>query len=118
MIPAYGPRPGLLKSITAAICADFRWDTSRESAGMDVLRSDTLVAAYATVRWEYRHANMTRREAVGFGKGSDRIKWRGHYATFLASAMEGGRKLCFKCPEVYALVLKYIGLPPGIEPFR
>jgi hypothetical protein len=118
VIPAYAPRPGLLKQLIAVACADFRWDTSRESAGLDVLTSDTLVAAYGSVRWECRKLPRAVRERVGFGKGSDRTNWRGHYLAYLASALEGGKKLCFRCPEVYAVVLKYIGLPPGVKPFR
>jgi hypothetical protein len=116
VVPLYGSRPGLLTSMLPLLCADFRWDTSRESAGLDLLTSDTLVAAYATIRWDYRRIPVPAREKAGiYGKENDRANWRRHYGLFLSSALEGGKKLFYKCPEVYEAVLKYIGLPEGVQ---
>jgi hypothetical protein len=59
------------------------------------------------------------RERAGiYSKESDRNNWRRHYALFLASAHEAGKKLFYKCPEVYEAVVKYLGLPDGVEKLR
>ncbi len=116
VLPVYNQRPGLLELMLNTVAADFRWDTSRESAGIDLLTSDTLVAAYATVRWDYRkRSKEVRRKAAIYTEETDRKNWRRHYALYLSSAMEGGRKLFFKCRSVYDVVLKYMDLPTGVK---
>lgn len=83
------------------------------------MTSDTLVAAYAAVRWEYRKRKKENREkALIFNEINDRQNWRRHYELFLESAKDSGRKLFFKNPEVYEVVVKYLGLPPGCEKLR
>lgn len=116
VIPGYGPRPDLLRQMMMTGCSDFRWDTSKEAAGMDVLTSDTLVAAYCTVRWDYRKKHESVREKAGiYQKENDRKNFRRHYQMYMASAMEGGKRLFFSCPEVYAAFLKYLQLPDGVK---
>lgn len=116
VLPTYCRRAGTLKPMLASLLADFTWDTSRESAGIDLLTSDTLVAAYASVRWEYRKRSKEVREKAGiYTDENDRSNWRRHYALFLASAHEGGKKLFFRCPEVYEAAVKYLGLPEGAQ---
>ncbi len=118
-VPFLSMRPGGLSEMLHTVMADFRYDTSRESAGVDLLTSDTLVAAYATVRWNYRKRNRETREKAGiFNEEKDRINWRRHYKLFITSAMDGGKRLFFKCPEVYETVVKYVGLPRGVEKLR
>lgn len=119
-IPLYSPRPRLRERLLQNMFADFRWDTSKASAGVDLLTSDTLVAAYSTVRWEYRKKSReTREKAAIFNEDNDRKNWRRHYALYLASAMDGGKKLFFKCLEAYEqVILKYLDLPDGVERLR
>ena len=96
--------------------ADFRFDTSKEDAGVDLLTSETLVAAYATVRWDYRKRSKEIREkAAIYNEENDRKNWRRHYALHISSALDGGKKLFFKCPEVYEAVCKHMGLPAGVD---
>lgn len=116
VLPAYMPRPGIRERVLHSLLADFRWDTSKASAGVDLLTSDTLVAAYATVRWDYRRRSKEVREKSAiYTEENDRTNWRRHYTLFLQSAMEGGKRLYFKCYEAYEVVVKYLGMPEGVE---
>ncbi|MCX7933857.1 MAG: FHA domain-containing protein [Planctomycetota bacterium] len=119
-VPLCLSRPQLRERMFANLFADFRWDTSKAESGVDALLSDTLVAAYATVRWEYRKSGREVREKAGiYLEENDRRNWRRHYALYLASAHEGGRKLFFKCPEVYEqVIVPYIDFPEGVERLR
>ncbi len=114
-IPVINMRPGTLTRMLYQVMADFRYDTSKAAAGKDYVTSDTLVAAYATARWNYRKRDKDIREkAAIYNEEKDRQNWRRHYELYITSAMESGKKLFFKCPEVYEAVLKYMGLPDGI----
>lgn len=119
VLPGYCPRAGLIERMLYNMLADFRWDTSKAAAGVDLLTSDTLVAAYSAVRWEYRKRKRENREkALIFNEVNDRTNWRRHYELYLMSAADAGRKLFFKNPEVYDVILRYIGLPEGVERLR
>lgn len=119
VFPGYAPRPGMRDRMLYQMLSDFRWDTSKAAAGVDLLTSDTLVAGYATVRWEYRKKNKVNREkALIFNELNDRQNWRRHYELFLQCAHDGGRKLFFKNNEVYEMIVKYLGLPEGVERLR
>jgi hypothetical protein len=75
------------------------------------------VAAYATVRWNWRKKPRDQREkAAIYNEENDRANWRRHYELLVSSALDGGKKLFFKNPDVYEAVLKYMGLPDGVEP--
>ncbi len=116
VFPGYCPRPGLRDRMLYNMLADFRWDTSKAAAGVDLLTSDTLVAAYSTVRWDYRKKKRENREkALIFNELNDRQNWRRHYEIYLQSAEDSGRKLFYKNYEVYEVVIKYIGLAEGKE---
>ncbi len=119
-LPVYCPRGGLREKILHNMLSDFRWDTSKASAGMDLLLSETLVASYASVRWEYRRRSKEAREkAAIFNEDNDRKNWRRHYSLYLNSAIDGGRKLFFKNIEVYEqVIIKYIDLPEGVDRLR
>ncbi len=119
VLPGYCPRAGLIDRMLYNMLADFRWDTSKAAAGVDVLTSDTLAAAYSAVRWDYRKRKRENREkALIFNEVNDRTNWRRHYELYLMSALDAGRKLFFKNPEVYEVILRYIGLPEGQERMR
>ena len=119
MLPLIGRRPDLLEDMVTGVLADFVWDCSREDAGADWITADALCSGYAAVRWSYRTRALRTQKKAGFNKkGKDRTDWRGHYALFVDSAKDAGRKLFFACYEVYEVVIKHIGLPPGIERLR
>ncbi len=116
MIPLLCRYPDQLPKMITHAMADFVWDCSMEQAGKDWITADALCAAYANVRWEYRHHHAETQRKSGFHrKNNDRQDWRGHYELFVSSIKDGGRRLLAKCPDVYEVVLKFIGLPPGIE---
>lgn len=116
-LPLLNARPGDLPRVLCQLLADFRFDTSKQEAGVDLLTSDTLVAAYATVRWNWRKKPRDQREkGTIYNEENDRANWRRHYELLVGSALDGGKKLFFKNPEVYAAVLRYMGLPDGVEP--
>ncbi len=99
-----------------SLSADFRWDTSHECAGLDLLTSDTLAAAYATIRWHYRNrARDARERAAIYSAENDRKNFRRHYTLYLESAQQGGRKLHFKCREIYDAFRKYLALPERVR---
>ncbi|MBN1257083.1 MAG: hypothetical protein JXA52_05200 [Planctomycetes bacterium] len=119
VVPAYCPRPGLRERMLHNLLADFRWDTSKASSGMDLLGSETLMAAYSTVRWEYRRKQKNVREKAGiYSEENDRQNFRRHYVLYLQSALDGGKKLFFKCREVYEAMVKYIPLPEGVQKLK
>ncbi len=119
VFPGYCPRPGLLQSFLYNTIADFRWDTSKAEAGVDVLTSDTIVAAYQTMRWENRKRSKDVREKeLIFNEMSDRQNWRRHYCLYLESANEAGKKLFFRCFSAYEVITRYVPLPEGMEKLR
>jgi hypothetical protein len=118
-LPVHMPRPGIRERMLHNMLADFRWDTSKASAGVDLLTSDTLVAAYSNVRWEYRRKQReTREKSAIYSEENDRQNFRRHYTLHLQSALDGGKKLFFKCPEVYDALLRYVLLPEGVEKLK
>ncbi len=119
VVPGYCPRANIKERMVYNMISDFRWDTSKAEAGIDLLTSDTLVAAYSACRWNYRKKKKENREkALIFNEQNDRANWRRHYELFFMSANDSGRKLYYKNYEVYEMVMKYIGLPEGMERLR
>jgi hypothetical protein len=115
-LPSYCPRPGIIDKIISTTVSDFRWDTSKASAGVDLLTSETIVAAYSNVRWEYRRKGRHIREKAGiYTEENDRQNFRRHYELYIQSAHDGGKKLFFKCLEAYEEFIIYIPLPHGVE---
>ncbi len=119
-VPGYLPRQGIRERMLRNMFADFRWDTSKASAGVDLLTSETLVAEYSKARWEYRRRGKEVREKAGiYNEENDRKNWRRHYALYLSSSLDGGKLLFFKCYEVYEkVILKFLDLPEGVERLR
>lgn len=118
-MPGYCPRGGLAERMLIAVLADFRWDTSKATGGVDQLKSDTLCAEYCTVRWNYRkRAKEIREKAAIYTDQNDRANWRRHYELYMISAMEGGKRLFYKCPDVYETIVRYLQLPDGVERCR
>ncbi|MFW5798693.1 MAG: hypothetical protein ACOCXX_03460, partial [Planctomycetota bacterium] len=119
VIPGYCPRSGLLEQIFIDILSDFRWDSSKASAGVDAMNSDTLVAGYTTVRWNYRKRGKDIREkAAIYNDENDKMNWRRHYTLYMNSAEEGGKRLFHKCKDVYDVLVRYVDLPEGVERLR
>ena len=117
--PLYCPRTGMRQKMLSSAFSDFRWDTQKAAAGMDIMHSDTIVAAFMNVRWIYRKKSREAREKAGiFNEINDRLNWRRFYALWLDSAMDQGKKVFFKNKEVYELIVKYIGMPAGVERIR
>ena len=117
--PLMPHRPGILETMLIQLLSDFRWDCSKEEAGMDWLSADALCAAYATARWNVRKLSEKSQKSMGFDrKLKDKPNWRVHYRLFITSAEEQARMLFVRCHDVYKIVLKYIGLPGGQEPLK
>lgn len=119
MVPLLGQRKGMLNTMVTETLADFGWDCSLEEAGADWITAGALCSAYANVRWSYRSKTPKAQKKAGFDKKKkDRQDWRGHYALYVDSAEQAGRKLFYKCQEVYEAVVKHIGLPDNQERLR
>lgn len=119
VVPAYAPRPRMLRDLFWALLADFRFDSSRAASGIDFIKSDTLAATYAAFRWSFkRRPKDVREKAAIFLEEKDRSNWRRHYALYMKSAMDGGVKLFHRAPELYKAMLKHFDLPEGVEPLK
>ena len=109
----------MLEAMLWVVFADFRYTTSKAAAGVDFLMSDTLAAAYATVRWNYRKRSKEIRDKASINnQETDRKNWRRHYILYMRSAFDGGKYLFHKCPELYDSLMKYMDLPEGVERLR
>ncbi|MCG3139012.1 MAG: hypothetical protein HJJLKODD_02885 [Phycisphaerae bacterium] len=118
-IPWVAAQPNQIRRMYVDMLSDFRWDTSKEEAGLDWLTSETMCAAYSSILWHYNRKPKEQRAKAGFDKKlSARQNWRTHYRLLMNSAHEGGKQLYFKCREVYDLVVKQLGLPEGIKPIK
>jgi len=116
IMPLISQRQGVLETMMLNLLADFRWDCSKEEAGMDWITADALCAAYAAARWNVRKLPEKARKMMGFDpKLKDKPNFRTHYGLFVSSAQQQGRLLFSKCDEVYKAMVKYIGLPPGVQ---
>lgn len=100
--------------------ADFRWESSKKMAGLDVMTSDTLAGAFMKLRWEWRNQPREKREkALIFNELSDQANWRRIYELYMTDSMEGGRRLFARNPECYnAIIGTYIDLPEGVAPLK
>ena len=117
VVPAYFERTGMREEILWNVISDFRFDTSKASAGVDIMNSDTLVAAYSEVRWNLRKKDKeTRQKAAIYMEENERTNWRRHYSLYMKSALDSGKLLFYKCPELYELIInKFVDLPGGCE---
>jgi hypothetical protein len=120
VLPIGFQRQNGLEPLLTDMISDYRWDCSKEEAGAEWIIADALCAAYAAVRWNYRRFSEKSQKVMGIDrKQKDRENWRLHYRLFVSSAADHGRYLYNKCYEVYKdVVLRHIGLPPGVEPLR
>jgi len=119
VLPLCTQRQGVLQNLLIDMLSDFRWDCSKEEAGIDWITADALCAAYASVRWNCRRYSDQVQKSLGFDrKAKDRQNWRVHYRLFVTSVAERGRLLFSRCADVYKVVVKYIGLPPGVEALK
>ncbi len=119
-LPGYHQNAAMREPTLWNVLADYRYDTSKAGAGVDLMNSDTLVAAYAQVRWDLRKKDREVRQKAGiYTEENERTNWRRHYQIYMKSAMDAGKQLFFKCPELYDLIInKYVELPAGLEPLK
>lgn len=117
VLPGYFERANQCEGILWNVLSDFRYDTSKASAGVDVMNSDTLVAAYSEVRWNLRKRDKeVRQKSAIYMEENERTNWRRHYAIYMKSAFDSGKQLFYKCPELYELIInKFVDLPEGCE---
>lgn len=116
VLPLLAAKAGDLENLLVNLMADFRWDCSKEEAGMDWIVADAICAAYAAARWNVRKLAEKAQKMMAFDlKLKDKGNFRVHYALFVNSAHQGGRLLFSRSDEVYKVMVKYIGLPPGVD---
>lgn len=120
VLPTCFGRENARKRHFANLLADFRWETSRNNAGRDVMNSDTLVGAFMKIRWEWRNLPKARREkGLILNELSDQANWRRVYELYLSDAMTGCRQLLQRNPDCYAAIIgRYIDLPDGVALLR
>ncbi len=114
-VPTCFIRPRLRERQMTYLFSDFRWDTSKAGAGMDVMMSDTIVAAFMAVRWDWRKRSKEAREkGLVFTDQNDRTNWRRVYEAYIQTAFDGGEKLYNRNYDFYARIIgKYFELPEG-----
>jgi hypothetical protein len=116
ILPLLAAKGGELETLLINLMADFRWDCSKEEAGMDWIVAEALCAAYAASRWNVRKLSEKTQKTMGFNfKLKDKGNFRIHYGLFVNSAQQGGRLLFSRSDEVYKVMVRYIGLPPGVD---
>ncbi len=104
----------------AYLLADFRWDTSKAAAGMDIMTSETIVAAFMTVRWDWRKRSKEAREkGLIFNEQNDRTNWRRVYEAYVQTAFDSGKKLFNRNYDFYERIIgKYFDLPENVPLLR
>lgn len=114
-IPTFFIRRRIRERQITYLLADFRWDTSKAGAGMDVMTSDTIVAAFMTVRWDWRKRSKEGREkGLIFTEQNDRTNWRRVYEAYSQTAFDGGKKLYNRNYDFYERIIgAYFDLPEG-----
>ena len=102
------------------LLADFRWDTSKAAAGMDVMTSDTIVAAFMTVRWDWRKRSREAREkGLIYTDQNDRTNWRRVYEAYMQTAYDSGKKLYNRNYDFYErIIAKYFDMPEDVPVLR
>lgn len=116
VMPMLAAKAGDLENLLVNLMADFRWDCSKEEAGMDWIVADALCAAYASVRWNMRKVSDKSQKTMGFNfRLKDKANFRIHYGLFVNSARQGGRLLFSRSDDVYKALVRYVGLPPGVK---
>ncbi|MCD8141045.1 MAG: hypothetical protein LUE17_14965 [Planctomycetaceae bacterium] len=102
------------------LMSDFRWDTSKASAGMDVMNSEAIVAAFMGVRWDWRKRSREGREkGLIYTEQNDRTNWRRVYEAYMTTAYDAGKKLYNRNYDFYERIIgKYFDLPEGLELLR
>ena len=102
------------------LLSDFRWDTAKAAAGMDVMNSDTIVAAFMGVRWDWRKRSREGREkGLIYTDQNDRTNWRRVYEAYMQTAYEGGKKLYNRNYDLYERIIgKYFDMPENVELLR
>ncbi|MCD8351418.1 MAG: FHA domain-containing protein [Planctomycetaceae bacterium] len=119
-IPTCFIRPRLRERQLIYLMSDFRWDTSKASAGMDVMNSETIVAAFMGVRWDWRKRSKEGREkGLIYTEQNDRTNWRRVYEAYMTTAYDAGKKLYNRNYDFYERIIgKYFDLPEGLELLR
>lgn len=116
VLPLLACKAGELDNLLTNLMADFRWDCSKEEAGMDWIVADALCAAYAAARWNVRKLSEKSQKMMSFDfKLKDKGNFRIHYGLYVTSAAQGGRLLFSRSDEVYKVMVRHIGLPPGVD---
>ncbi|MDR2392511.1 MAG: FHA domain-containing protein [Planctomycetota bacterium] len=119
-IPTVFIRRRIRERQLAYLLSDFRWDTSKAAAGMDLMTSDTIVAAFMAVRWDWRKRSKEGREkGLIYNEQNDRTNWRRVYETYMLSADDAGKKLFNRNYDFYErVVAKYFDPPEGVAFLR
>lgn len=120
VVPTCFLRAGVRSRHITHMLADFRWETSRMAAGRDVMKSDTLAGAFTKIRWQSRQLPRNRREKqMLFTESGEKENWRRVYEVYLPDALNGGRLLFQRNPDLYEAVIgKYIDPPEGVRILR
>ena len=119
-IPACFIRQRIRERQLMYLFSDFRWDTSKANAGMDVMASDTIVSAFMGVRWDWRKRSKEGREkGLVYTDQNDRTNWRRVYEAYMSTAFDSGKKLFNRNYDFYERIIgKYFDLPEGVELLR
>ncbi|MCC8189612.1 MAG: hypothetical protein LIP77_03105, partial [Planctomycetes bacterium] len=120
IIPTCFAKEGIRSKQFANLFADYRWESSRCEAGLDIMTSDTLAGTFMKMRWEWRNQPKEKREkALIINELTDAANWRRIYELYLSDSLEGGRRLFLRNPDCYrAIIGNYMDLPEGVSPLQ
>lgn len=119
-IPTFFTRQRIRERQITYLLSDFRWDTAKAAAGMDLMNSETIVAEFMRVRWDWRKRSREMREkGLIYTEQNDRTNWRRVYEAYLSTAYDGGKKLYNRNYDFYEKIVgKYFDLPENVELLR
>ncbi len=120
LVPSLFLRPGSRQKLFTNLMADYRWETSREMAGRDSMKSNTLVGVFTKIRWEWRNFLKAKREkGLIYNDLSDLANWRRVYELYLSDATTGARQLFMRNRDLYENIIgKFVDLPAGVKILR
>ncbi len=119
-LPTVFAKEGIRPRRFLHLFADYRWESSRNFVGRDLINSDSLVGAFTRIRWEWRnHPKQRREKGLIFSDLSEIANWRRVYEVLSPDAALGCRNLFLRNQELYeAIIGKYIDLPAGVKLIR
>lgn len=120
VVPTCFVKPNLRTRKITHLLADFRWETSRLEAGRELAKANTLAGVFTKIRKAAaQKPKEVNEKHLLFLDKNEKENWRKVYEVYLPDALNGGRLLFQRNPELYeGIIGKYIDTPEGVKILR